>query len=127
MYGCWLIWNNKNNCLHNLTCTSPVRINDMSTRMRDEFKVALVRPNSNVQDSRRRWIPPPRNKHKINVDAGFSYNSGTATLGVVVKDMNAVVSLSAVTKLESICSPLQAELNAILFGLQVVRDLNIRE
>ena len=40
--------------------------------------------------------------------------------------MNAIC-LSTVTKLEGICSPLQAELNAILFSLQVVWDLHIKD
>ena len=72
MYGCWLLWNN---CLHNFTCTASVKIYDMSARLKDEFTATLMRPNLNVQDRRRCWTPPPRNKYKINVDAGFSYSS----------------------------------------------------
>ena len=127
LYGCWLIWNNRNNCLHNLTCTVSARIKDMSARMENDFEEALVRLDLQVQDRRRHWTPPPTDKYKINVDAGFSYSLRTISLGVVVRDMNAKVCLSVVTKLKGIYLPLQAELNAILFGLRVVQDLNIKE
>ena len=70
---------------------------------------------------------PPEGHYKINVDTAYSATIKDVSLGVVVRDMIVEVYLSAVAKVENIVSPLQAEIKAILFGLQLVKERNLQD
>ena len=70
------------------------------------------------------WCPPPRGIIKINVDASFSSTARISTLGAVASNSEAEVGFWAITRIEEVESPIQAELYAILLGLQVARERN---
>ena len=69
------------------------------------------------------WISPSEDCVKLNVDAALCSVAKEATLGVVARNSRAEIQFSAVTKDRDIESPLHAEMKAILFGLQVTREL----
>ena len=77
-------------------------------------------------NTREGWFPPPRDCLKINIDAAFCSSSREASLGAVARNTEAEVCFSAVTKLQGFESPLQAEIKAIWFGLQVAREMNYK-
>ncbi|XVF28808.1 hypothetical protein REPUB_Repub15cG0063700 [Reevesia pubescens] len=65
------------------------------------------------------WSLPTNNILKVNVDASFSERENIAGLGMVIRDNNGHVCLSAVTKVRHVHSILFVEIKAILFGLQI--------
>ncbi|XWS63953.1 hypothetical protein CRYUN_Cryun06bG0145800 [Craigia yunnanensis] len=60
----------------------------------------------------------------MNVDASYKCASGSAGLGFVLRDEDAQVRMTAVTKVEGVISPFQAEIMALLFGLQVISEVH---
>ena len=50
MYTCWMIWNNRNNCLHNMSCSYPPSLALMAAKMKD-YSVALFLPSMENQIS----------------------------------------------------------------------------
>ncbi|XVE74303.1 hypothetical protein DITRI_Ditri12bG0006100 [Diplodiscus trichospermus] len=68
------------------------------------------------------WCPPPLHFVKLNVDASYEVGTDVAKIGVVLGNHDGLVLLSAVTMISGIVSVLQAELQAILFGGEVVLE-----
>ena len=126
MYILWLLWKNRNNCFHNQLCSVPAGLTMLATKMREDFNASMVMFNVGDTINWRPWQPLLGDQYKINVDAAYSATTKEASLGVVVRDMKAELCLSAVARLEDIVSPLQAEIKAILFGLQLVKEMNLQ-
>ena len=68
------------------------------------------------------WLSSLRDSVKINVDATYNPVTKFATLGMVVRDSIGTITLRAMTKIDNVESPLHAEFQAILFGLEVARS-----
>ncbi|XVF21358.1 hypothetical protein REPUB_Repub12eG0083500 [Reevesia pubescens] len=79
--------------------------------------------NNNPLTSSVTWQPPPDGIMKINVDAAFCNLDSTAQLGVVIRDSRGDVNCSAVVTKHFILSVLVGELEAILFGLDIAREM----
>ena len=43
MYTCWLLWNNKNDCLHNMSRSLAFGLAMKAARMKEKFNDPLVR------------------------------------------------------------------------------------
>ena len=69
-------------------------------------------------------MPPPSGWIKVNVDAAFCNTTRIATLGVVARNEKSEVGYSAVTKSADTDTPLLAEIKAILFGVQIAKEMN---
>jgi hypothetical protein len=65
------------------------------------------------------WKPPPPGWVKMNTDAAFCLNSGTASTGIVVRDAEGKVMLTAWQVLRDCNSPEVAEAEAYLQGLRL--------
>ncbi|XWS36354.1 hypothetical protein CRYUN_Cryun20dG0078000 [Craigia yunnanensis] len=65
------------------------------------------------------WQPPCAGKFKINIDAALCVNSTTTKVSAVCRDSAGNVYMFAVSKRKAVQNPLQAELLAILFGLEM--------
>ena len=127
MYIFWLLWHNRNNSLLKMSCMIPTNLGDMAVKLKEGYSKTMATPDLGEKATRRIWSPPTRDQFKINADVTFSNGIRVVSLGVVVRNMEAEVCISTVTKMDGINSPLQAELCAILFGLQVVRKWNLKE
>ena len=114
----WLIWNNRNQCFHNHSCRVPLELVRAANKMHQDLQLALVNSDVPGPASHVAWIPPHRNCFKLNVDAAYSSNTKMAKLGMVVRDYLGNIYLCAVTALDNIETSLQAEIKAILFGLE---------
>ncbi|XWS63566.1 hypothetical protein CRYUN_Cryun06bG0111000 [Craigia yunnanensis] len=73
------------------------------------------------------WMHPPRGCVKVNVDAAFCNTTRIATLGVVARNEKSEVCYSAVTKSAKTDTPLLAKIKAILFGVQLAKEMNIQK
>lgn len=71
------------------------------------------------------WLPPA-NMLMINTDAACDNHSGIVGLGMVLRDENGNIMLSATARIERISSPLHAEIGAILFDLKWLGKGNFR-
>lgn len=58
------------------------------------------------------WIMPARGRVKLNVDGSFSATDSNGGLGMIIRDENGSIIVSACKFLSSCCSPLYAELEA---------------
>jgi hypothetical protein len=66
----------------------------------------------------RKWTSPPSGWHKLNIDGSYDAN-GNAGAGMVVRDHNGEVIISACRQLKSCRDPLEAELYALMEGLSL--------
>ena len=124
MIVCWLIWKNRNGCLHEMFCRNSKSILRLAEKMRVDYFGAVIESSKAAQANREIWFPPPRGIIKINVDASFNSNLRTSTVGAVARKLAETITFSTVSTIDNIETPLQAELCAILQGLQVARELN---
>ncbi|XVF30993.1 hypothetical protein REPUB_Repub16aG0107000 [Reevesia pubescens] len=131
MYVLWMIWTNRNYCLHNGICKLPQRL-ELEARYRDKvFKSVstdgalavlagavsgtTVRGGSNGEV----WSPPSPGKIKVNVDASFDKLSTEAGAGVVAQEENGLFVFLLSTRFDHVDSPLLAETKAILWGMRL--------
>ncbi|XVF29874.1 hypothetical protein REPUB_Repub16aG0008000 [Reevesia pubescens] len=116
----WLIWCNRNKCLHEQWCYSMLSLMGLATNYevietRVEFgDTHFLYPTS--------WEPPPTGFLKINVDTAFSSLDYKACSGVVIRDSRGLVQCSAVASKDYVSSAFVGELQALLFGLDLAHD-----
>ncbi|XWS52260.1 hypothetical protein CRYUN_Cryun11dG0053300 [Craigia yunnanensis] len=127
LYTLWMIWNNRNDCVHNLKCRSPMNLGVLSTKLAEDFKGIASANTGDGQRILEDCQPSPRSYYKLNLDASYEYASGIASMGAVVRDAEAHVCLAALTRVEGVVSPFQAEIMTILFGLQVTNEQDFQE
>ena len=119
---CWLIWMNRTRSYHDSICYSPGKIIRSAKDLNDEY--IQTTKNDRVHDRQGNivWTPPPEGVLKLNTDAAFCEQSKMAKLGVVCRDSTGVVHFNAHGSRKEIQTPLQAELLALLFGLEIAID-----
>ncbi|XWS13530.1 hypothetical protein CRYUN_Cryun36dG0044600 [Craigia yunnanensis] len=61
----------------------------------------------------------------MNVDVAYFLNSKEVTLGMVVRDHRGIITHCAVKRIGSVYLPLQAKLEAILFGTEECKHNNM--
>ncbi|XWS50530.1 hypothetical protein CRYUN_Cryun12cG0094700 [Craigia yunnanensis] len=121
MLTIWIIWNNRNQSLHNLSYKTPnALIREVGRRNEDitqgqsstkiEGLVAVIA-----------WQIPPEGIYKLNVDAAFSSVFKEASLGMVVRNHLGQVHHCAIKRIGNMENALHAEFKAILFGLEECR------
>ena len=110
---CWLIWTNKNKSFHDSICYSSEKIIRSTKSLNDKVHDRQV----NIV-----WTPSLEGVLKLNTDAVFCGQSKMAKLGVVCRDSAGVVHFNAHGTRKEVQTPLQAELLAILFGLEIALD-----
>jgi hypothetical protein len=72
------------------------------------------------------WIPPDRDKLKMNVDAGFIPSTGEATAGFAVRDHLGSLVLAGSTTLQTCKNAEEAEALAVWTGLNTAYQLNLK-
>ena len=117
MYAFWLLWHNRNDCIHSMKCRSPDTLRLMAFKIANDYNEASVVVSTVIQQNREEWILSPRCCYKINVDAAFNVASKIASLGVVSKNDEALIDFTTLTKVPGVESPLHAESLTIQFSL----------
>ena len=74
MITSWEIWNNRNQCLHNLRCKRPHEIIRSAGRLKDDCERESRRDNASATLSILIWKAPPEGSFKLNVDEAFFSN-----------------------------------------------------
>ena len=98
----WMIWNNRNNCIHQLTCRRALSIKIIiETVVKDFISVNCVHPPEE-QQVWSEWNPPTGDGIKINVDAAFNSTTKIAILGLVARNRQAEICLSRITNLQDV-------------------------
>ena len=116
------IWHLKNQVRHNGS-----EVNIISTICNAENRVKeflLVLDHEHDKDRSEEltsWLPPPRNYIKLNVDAAVS-QAFTSLVVVAINEFGD--ALKVWTKIHDLCSPTQAEANAIQWALNFAKDEN---
>ena len=95
-------------------CNNSKNILILVEKMRIDYYVAVVKSPKGAQANRERWFPSPKGVIKINVDASFNFNFRTSTVGAVARKSELAITFSAVSTIDNIETPLQAELYVIL-------------
>jgi hypothetical protein len=72
------------------------------------------------------WIPPDRDKLKMNVDAGFIPSTGEATAGFAVQNHLGSLVLAGSTSLQTCKNAEEAEALAVWTGLNTAYQLNLK-
>ena len=120
LYVMWSIWFNRNQCLHKQFSSLPADLVRKASRMQGDFGYEMTRNEKVETASATGWKKPPSGSIKLNVDAAFATVVKEARLGLVIRDSRGEVLWSAVKRVDQVYSPLQAELLAILFGLEEI-------
>ncbi|XVF69460.1 hypothetical protein PTKIN_Ptkin11bG0083900 [Pterospermum kingtungense] len=124
LYACWCTWNNRNNCIFHNRCSTVESLVFKAEQHATYFEQAnhVVPFSSNVNGT---WIALPLGFYKLNVDVGFSVSDKRASCGMVIRDCQGQVILSASKAFSGFHSALQAELRAILFGLEMAHQRSL--
>ncbi|XWS20549.1 hypothetical protein CRYUN_Cryun31cG0111400 [Craigia yunnanensis] len=89
--------------------------------MNEYFQVNRTNDISSVRETIF-WKPPFAGFLKISTDAAFCSRTNIAKLGTVCRDSDGNVFFCAVAKRTEVFFPLQAELMAISYGLDIARE-----
>lgn len=122
----WSIWSARNHLVFEGKQKTAEEIVGGAQSYLLEFKRAVGASKSEMEKSTRqkqRWIPPPRNHYKINVDGAF--DGDRAGAGVVIRDSDGKIMAALAAKAQSGVDAEQLELLALLRGLKVAMDLNV--
>ena len=68
------------------------------------------------------WLLSSAYVIKLNVDVSYNQSSQVVGLGIVARNDQREVCLSAVAKVTNVRNPLQAEVMAILFGVKLMYE-----
>ena len=74
-----------------------------------------------------KWIPPPADTMKINVDAAISKNTGRAAAAAVARDGMGAFQGASVLVIQGITDPESMEAIACREGLALASDLTFRK
>ena len=72
-----------------------------------------------------KWIPPPENVFKVNVDAAINAKDHTTGVGVVIRGTNGKVIAAGINQSSLKGTVNNAEAEAMLWGIQVAREANL--
>ena len=102
MYAFWLLWHNRNDCLHNMKCWNPDTLRLIAFKMANDYYEASAVVSTATQQNIGEWIPPLRYCYKINVDAAFNASFRITSLGVVSRNDESLVDFSALSKISGV-------------------------
>ncbi|GAA0173763.1 hypothetical protein LIER_27311 [Lithospermum erythrorhizon] len=126
--GCtlWSLWKGRNGVLFDQQSVTMDGIITQRIKLARDFLVATGlemeqatvpdQPHS-LHDIEHRWRPPATNMIKVNCDAGWSKESRTGSLGVVIRDDRGLFNGAFFKQIPRVDSPLVVEALAIREGL----------
>lgn len=124
----WYLWKARHSLLFQAQPFHPTSIIGKILQALHEWNVAT----SLFHNSRRRpsppetWSAPPPSVHKLNIDGSFNPISGTAGIGGIIRDHHGDL-IQAFSYATAAKSPLEAEMQAFLRGLQLCLGLGLTD
>jgi ribonuclease HI len=127
-FFCWAIWKARCSFIYQGVEVSPTKTITMALSLMSEF--LSVRSGqqtcSVVNTGRNYWNPPPIDYIKVNCDAAWNSTTCRAGLGSVIRDSSSSL-LGGLARPTSCGSALIAESKAILEGVKLAKDLEVRK
>ncbi|KAF5445799.1 hypothetical protein F2P56_034822 [Juglans regia] len=124
------IWLRRNMFIFESCFNSPASIFQQAEMTRIEYMTAnnTECPGRNIVERREvRWKKPREGVTKINWDAAFLKSSKRMGIGIVFRDQEGDILLSACIPLSSVMTAAQAEANALWKALKMCEELRIGE
>jgi hypothetical protein len=144
----WRAWNLRNDIVHGKGTSSILASGKFLTSYWESLNITQLRTQLTLQDKGKtnvatgknggkiadivenrgkpgmpqRWFPPSMGWIKVSTYATFCYDSGAASVGIIIRDSTGKVLLSDWQMLRGCASPEQAEAEACLRGLRLVLE-----
>lgn len=125
--ACWAIWSDRNKLVHGDSISlASIKSNWIRSYL-DSFKKANSRRKPNqlahrlrASDENRpsRWLPPPSDYWKLNVDAACLQSTSLSGLGTVCRKKNGDLMFASSHFVDFWMDPLRAEVRAVWEGLK---------
>ncbi|KAL1221137.1 hypothetical protein V5N11_016203 [Cardamine amara subsp. amara] len=103
---CWQIWKSRNALIFNKEKLSTDEVIDKAKDSVNEWLTAIsqdtrVQPSGQlcVEQRESKWIPPPSDFFKINVDGSFHLNNQYIGVGWIIRDDHGVYRLAGCSRL----------------------------
>jgi ribonuclease HI len=124
----WAIWYVRRKAIHEDSFQSSLSTHCFIERYIADLDLIKPEQGKAVGSKQRvaRWIPPPADTIKINVDAAISKNTGRAAAAAVARDGAGVFQGASVLVTQGITDPETMEAIACSEGLALASDLAIR-
>jgi ribonuclease HI len=124
----WAIWTARRKAIHEDIFQSPLStfgfISSYLSKLRQPAKPTSMKPNiSNRRSVQAKWIPPPGDLHKINVDAAVSKTGARGTAAALCRDHNGTYMGTSVLVLDGITDPPILETIACREALALAEDI----
>ena len=127
----WAIWWARRKLIHEQEYQSPISTHAFIVRYLNELNSVSLKENTKVGNSRvrvpARWIPPPEEMVKINVDGAFAKNLIRGAAAAVCRDARGEFLGAAATVFEGIADPEILESLACSEALSLAADLQVRK
>lgn len=88
-------------------------------------KTLHISQDSSSRVTQPRWIPPPVNQLRLEVDAAYNENSNCYAIGRVIRDHDGNIQIAFGRKISKPQSVIYSELLAIREGIHVVRERDL--
>ena len=125
----WAIWFVRRKAIHEHSFQSPLSTHCFIDRYIADLN--LIKPEQGggrgTQQQVPRWIPPPADTLKINVDTAISKNTGRAAAAAVARDGTGAFQGASVLITQGVTDPESMEAIACREGLALASDLAIRK
>ncbi|KAL4307123.1 uncharacterized protein LOC107605009 [Arachis ipaensis] len=129
--ACWRIWKWRNQDLFSQQQATRPRnavtiIRDSVSNYKEAVKKKLIKGESeNIQNRRQAWEPPPRGWVKLNTDGSVKEEAKKAGCGGLLRTQQGEW-IGGFTANLGYCQITQAEMWAVLYGLQMAWNLGMR-
>jgi hypothetical protein len=125
----WAIWYARRRAIHEAAFQFPLSTHSFIGRYIADLELTKPRPKEDkqVRYHGARWIPPPLDFVKINVDAATSKNSNRASVAAVVRDSSGSFLGASTLVFSGVSDPETLEVLACREGLALASDLLVQK
>jgi len=124
----WAIWHARRKAIHESIFQSPLSTHSFVERFISDLGTLTPQPEKKAGGTHQgpRWIPPPVNMTKVNVDAAISKNSGRASAAAVARNAEGLFLGASAVVMTGLTDPETMEGLACREGLALAQDLLLR-
>ncbi|KAK1583496.1 hypothetical protein Q3G72_024241 [Acer saccharum] len=123
--GCWRLWSNRNCVIHGAVGWIVADLVAWVDNFASDFRVANEPNHKEILSHQPTWKPPELREFKINWDASFRLRSGTAGVGVIIRNYKGTAIAAKSSPVLGCNSIEMLEAHACLVGLQLAIDVGI--
>jgi len=125
----WAIWYARRKAIYENSYQSPLSTHCFVERFIADLPTVAPKPRAeqSTRDASARWIPPPPDFAKINVDAATSKNSASGSIAAVARDSSGVFLGASSVTVSGLSDPETLEVLACREGLALASDLLLQK